>query len=246
VTAQPRSPWLAALFSPLNLAMLGLAVLAGLISAWWLFPLGVLFWAVMVISSATDPRLRLAQTLQTRAVNSLAQRFQPHYDRLERAQAGLYRSLGESRGRTRQALEPVRVQVDALVERCYQLCQRMTALENHRVVEQANAESQKDLVKINELIAAANDPEAKREYEQSRQSLEKRQADLQTAARQLDRFEALLVSLQQELERVQTEAIRLQSLDTRQIAQPAAALLDSLKKEEADIKRFEDQAAAPA
>ena len=42
--AQRRSPWLTALINPLNLAMLALAVAAGLCAAWWLLP-GL--WAVL-------------------------------------------------------------------------------------------------------------------------------------------------------------------------------------------------------
>ena len=49
-----RSPFLTALLHPLNLAVLVLSVLAGLVAAWWLFPLGLLFWLVMVTAVATS------------------------------------------------------------------------------------------------------------------------------------------------------------------------------------------------
>jgi hypothetical protein len=50
-----RSPLLTALFHPLNLTTLAVAVAAGLCAAWWLFPLGLLVWLIMVVGVARDP-----------------------------------------------------------------------------------------------------------------------------------------------------------------------------------------------
>lgn len=38
----------AGLTHPLNIAMLLLALFAGAFAAWWLLPIGLLFWLVMV------------------------------------------------------------------------------------------------------------------------------------------------------------------------------------------------------
>ncbi len=236
---ETRSPWAAALFNPLNIAMLGLAVGAGLLSAWWLFPVGVLLWLVMVATQALDPRQRLALTFEARGNAGLAQRFQTYFDRLERLQAAFYRSLAATSGRNRRLLEPLRAEVDGLVGQVYELGQRMTVLENQRVVEQANADTQKDLVRINELIASSNDAMAKREYEQSRQSLEQRQTELQRVALQLDRFEALLTSVRQELERVQTEVVGLQTVRGQEVEQRVPALLQAIRTERSDLVAFE-------
>lgn len=241
-----RSPWVAALVNPLNLAMLGLAVGAGLLSAWWLFPIGLVLWAVMVSAQALDPRQRLALTFEARGNAGLAQRFQTYFDRLERLQAAFYRSLAEASGRNRRRLEPLRGEVDGLVEQVYELGQRMTALENQRLVEQANADTQQDLVRINELIAASNDAMAKREYEQSRQSLEQRQTELQRSALQLDRFEALLTSVRQELERVQTEVVGLHAARGNEAEQKLPALLKAIQQERSDLTAFDQLPTQPS
>ena len=55
-----RSPIVIALLHPLNLVMLGLVTLAGLISAWWLFPLGLGLWMVMIHTIHMDHALRQA------------------------------------------------------------------------------------------------------------------------------------------------------------------------------------------
>ena len=44
-----RSPWLQALTDRMNLIMLGLAIVSGLLAAWWLLPIGLLIWLVMPI-----------------------------------------------------------------------------------------------------------------------------------------------------------------------------------------------------
>jgi len=53
-----QCPYLDALRHPLNLAVLVLAVAAGLFSAWWLFPVGLMVWGIMVVVHANDPALR--------------------------------------------------------------------------------------------------------------------------------------------------------------------------------------------
>ena len=68
-----RSPTLSALFNPLGIATLAMSVAAGLCAAWWLFPLGLVIWGVMVYGLATDPALRRLQMMQSRA--PVAQRF---------------------------------------------------------------------------------------------------------------------------------------------------------------------------
>jgi len=47
-----QSSFRSALFQPLNLAMLGVTILAGVLAAWWLFPIGLVLWLIMVGNSA--------------------------------------------------------------------------------------------------------------------------------------------------------------------------------------------------
>ena len=39
----------AALTDRMNLAMLGISIAAGLLAAWWLLPIGLAVWVIMVI-----------------------------------------------------------------------------------------------------------------------------------------------------------------------------------------------------
>jgi hypothetical protein len=47
-----KSPWMSALTDRMNLATLGIAIAAGLLAAWWLLPVGLIVWAIMMILTA--------------------------------------------------------------------------------------------------------------------------------------------------------------------------------------------------
>lgn len=236
----PRSPWLVALIHPLNLLMVVAAVLAGLLSAWWLFPLGMLLWLVMVVNVARDPALRLNQRIQSRA--PLAQRFQRHFDRLTRAQVNLFNILAAAPSATRRALAPVQAEVDALVDRAYALCQRMTVLENYRLVTLAQSHLQADLEHVNRLLAETTDPRLRREYEESRQALVARLGKLEAVTRQLDRVEAQLLGLIGEMDTVVAEVARLQALRPQDVQPRVGQLVDRLRQQVQELQAFEREA----
>ncbi|NDJ52516.1 MAG: hypothetical protein GYB68_05435, partial [Chloroflexi bacterium] len=79
-----QSPFVVALAHPLNLAMLGVSLVSGLIAAWWLFPIGLLLWLVMVYTVSRSPALQLNFQMSSR--DPLAQRFQKYFDRIQRTQ----------------------------------------------------------------------------------------------------------------------------------------------------------------
>src|SRR5262245_27154040 len=117
-----RPPLLTALLNPVNLAMLALTVAAGLCSAWWLAPIGILLWLVMVIILARDPGVQITFTRQSR--EPLAERFQNRFDKLDRARISIFNTLQRSNNPAlRRSIEPVQTALDDLVEHAYQLSQ---------------------------------------------------------------------------------------------------------------------------
>jgi chromosome segregation ATPase len=228
---------LTALIHPLNLLMVGLSVLAGLIAAWWLFPVGVLFWLIMVIAVSRDPSLRISHQMKSRA--PLAPRFQRYFDRIERSQVGVFNSLSSAPARTRRALRSVQAEIDALTQQVHALCRRMTVLENYRMVSQSQADLGADLQQLNAKIESAADPIAKQEYEESRQALQSRASKLEAVSTQLDRVEAQLMSLANEMDGVVTEVIRLQAMGHDDAARHVPELVERLREQGDQLKRFE-------
>lgn len=235
-----RSPLLTAIFHPLNIVMLGLTAFAGLVSAWWLFPVGVLFWGVMVFNVARDQSLRLNYEMQQRA--PLAPRFQRYFDRVERAQVGIFNTLASAPAAMRRALQPVRDEVDILTKEVYALCQRMSTLENYRVVSQSHTDLTTDLEHINNAITRAEEDTVRRDYEESRQALQERLAKLQAVSTQLERVEAQLMSLAHEMDGVVTEVVRLQATGVDSAAAFVPDLVTRLRQETLQLQVFEKEA----
>lgn len=204
-----RSPFMMGLLHPLNLLMLGLSACAGLVAAWWLFPIGLLLWLVMVVAVSRDPSLRISHKMQSR--QPLAQRFQRYFDRIERSQISVFNSLPSAPRRTRKAFQPVQDELEALTAQTYRLCRRMTALENYRLVSESTSNLTADLKRIDEAIDQAGDVLVKQEYEDSRRAMLERIAELQLVASDLDRVEAQLLSVTNEMDSIVAEVIRLQA-----------------------------------
>jgi SMC interacting uncharacterized protein involved in chromosome segregation len=220
--------------------MLGLSMFAGLISAWWMFPVGLLFWLVMVIAVWRDPSLQISHQMQRRA--PVAPRFQRYVDRLERSQVGVFNSLASAPPRTRRVLQPIQAEIDALTGQAYALCRRMTMLENYRLVSQSQVDLEADLRQIDGKIEETVDQLAKREYEESRRSLQDRLAKLETVSTQVDRVEAQLLSLANEMDSIVTEVIRLQAIGPGDASRHVPQLVTRLREQSTQLKNFEREA----
>jgi hypothetical protein len=236
-----RSPFVTGLLHPLNLAMLGLTAFAGLVAAWWLFPLGLLLWLVMVVVVSRDPSLRISHEMRSR--EPIAQRFQRYFDRIERTQVSVFNSLASAPGRTRKTLQPVQDELEALTDQAYLLCRRMTALENYRLVSESTTNLQADLQQVDEAIGRAGDPMVKQQYEDSRRALLERMAKLQLVASDLDRVEAQLLGLANEMDGVVTEVIRLQAAGPDEAARQVPTLVGRLRERSEELRQSEREAA---
>jgi chromosome segregation ATPase len=220
--------------------MAGLTVFAGLVSAWWLFPVGVLFWLMMVTIVSRDKALRFNQQMQRR--EPVAQRFQHYFDRIERAQVGVFNTLSASPPATRRVLQPIQSEVDQLTRETYALCQRMTSLENYRVVTMSQADLSNDLEHIETLIEQAQDPLVRSDYEASRRALQERLVKLDGVSNQLERVEAQLLSLANEMDGVMTEVVRLQAAGPEGARSQVSDLVRRLQQETEHLRAFEQQA----
>jgi dynactin complex subunit len=132
--------------------------------------------------------------------------------------------------------------VNVLVDRAYALCKRMTALENYRVVSQSRTDLQLDLQQIETKIDKADDPLVKREYEESRQALQERLAKLDAVSKHLERVEAQLMSLTNEMDGIVTEVIRLQAVGPEDAARFVPALVKRIREESEQLRQFEKEA----
>ena len=236
-----RSPTLTALFNPLGIATLAMSLAAGLCAAWWLFPLGLVVWGIMVYGLATDPALRRLQMMQSRA--SVAQRFQAPFDRIERTQTSVDNTISDSHRRVQPMLEPLRDEIATLVERTYQLCSRMTVMENYRSVQSYQGTQQAEILRLDTQLAEATDTIVKREYEESRKAVQKRIDALHAIGVQSDRIEAQLSSMAAALSGVQAELVRLHALGPELASQLIPAQLRTVRELSTQLNQFEQEVA---
>jgi hypothetical protein len=218
--------------------MLALTAAAGLCSAWWLAPVGLLFWAVMVFAIARDPGLQMTFTRQSR--QPLAQRFQTRFDRLDRARFSIFNAMAQSTAPGLQkTVEPVQTALDELVDHAYQLSLRLTAMDNNFSVQQVTSNFNDELTRMQKSITDATDPAARKEYESTLQSLQTRQTQLKAVGALLSRFEAQLTGTNSAVDGVVTSVVSFQGRDGKQVESKIPALLLVLQTEQDELKQFD-------
>ena len=232
-----RPPLLTAILNPINLSMLALTVAAGLCSAWWLAPIGIVIWLVMVIVIARDPGIQITFTRQSR--EPLAQRFQNRFDRLDRARISIFNSLQGVSPSFRRAIQPLQDSLDELTEHAYQLCLNMTALDNNFAVQQISSNFDSEIEKMQENIRSAADSAGKKEFEETLKSLQTRKTQVKHVSTLLSRFEAQLTGTNNAVDSVVTGIVGLKGRDVKQVEVKIPPLQQVLDTELEELKQFD-------
>jgi len=232
-----RSPFLSALFDPANLAMIGLVAAASLCAAWWLLPIGLALWLVMFLVVFNNPAMRFNNMIAGR--EPLAQRFQPLFDRLDRAQVSLYNTLAAAGPGASRSLKPVQDAVNGAVVKAYGLSRRMSTIENHVMLARSRQDPEAESAEFKEKVAATQDPVVKKDYDEARKTLEGQAAELKAMSGMLDRFDVQLSTLASVLEGCNTSAVRLQALKGAALRQEMGEVLKTIREQVDQLDDFE-------
>jgi hypothetical protein len=233
-----RPPLLTALLHPVNLAMLALTIAAGLCSAWWLAPIGFVFWLVMVIVIARDPGVQITFTRQSR--QPLAQRFQTRFDKLDRARISIFNALQGVSPSFRRAVEPIQSALDNLVEHAYQLSLQMTALDNNFAVQQISSNFD-DIAKMEKNIKDTDHAVDRKEFEQTLESLKVRKTQLKNTNTLLSRFEAQLTGTNNAVDGVVTGVISLKGRSFENVKEKIPPLQKIIEGEQQELNQFDTE-----
>ena len=231
-----RPPLLTALLNPVNLAMLALTVAAGLCSAWWLAPVGFLFWLVMVIVIARDPGVQITFTRQSR--QPLSQRYQARFDRLDRARISIFNAMQGVSPAFQRIIEPLQSGLDDLVEHAYQLSLQMTALDNNFAIQRLN-NFDDDIARMEKNLKETETPSSRKEFTETLKSLQERKAQLKSIGVLLDRFEAQLTGTNNAVDSVVTNIISLKGRSAENVKEKVPVLIKVIETEQAELKQFE-------
>lgn len=233
-----QSPFLRSLFNIVNILMLVSCVLAGLLSAWWLFPIGVLLWLVMVIILAREPTTVLNESIERRP--ALTQRFDLPFNRIVRIQVSIFNTNRSLPGAWQRALQPLQDELGFLVDEIYHLCERMSPLENLMAISNVTDAHLEDEIKaIQAKLNASSDAKTRKEYEDSLASMQQRLNQKQDTDRTLQRLDAELLSLVNELTTLQGEVIRLRSGASKPPAEKIDTLVAEIRMMILDVKNFQ-------
>ncbi|MFZ5819614.1 MAG: hypothetical protein ACOYYJ_06915, partial [Chloroflexota bacterium] len=235
-----RSPFLTALFHPASLSMLALTAAAGLCAAWWMAPLGLVFWLAVFLVAYRDPALRLSNTVAGRA--TLAYRFQSKFERVQRTQTSLFLSLGSAPVKAQRLLRPVQDSVNALVEQTYQVCLRFANVDNYITVTRANKNIPGEIETLEQKLTASTDEHVRQEYQEALQTLRGQEDNLQRLTNLLERFETQLTTLTSALEGVHADIVRIQTVDAQAIRAEIPGLLKRIDEQAQALLGFEQQA----
>jgi len=237
-----RSPWTTAIFQPINLSMLGLSILAGLIAAWWLFPLGLVFWLVMMARIANDRTIRLDYDMQARS-ETLSTRFQALYNQVVRSQMRIFNSLMSASGSTKRALEPVQAEIETLTGRVYALCRQMTGPENYVKVSKMNSDLEGERALLTLSMDNVTDTLVKKEKEEALHTLDERMKKIKQVSTLIDRVEAQLSGVATTMDSILADIIRLQALGGAQAEKEAPEIIRQIRVQTEQVDDFAKEAA---
>jgi hypothetical protein len=233
-----QSPFLTALFHPVNLAMLALVVVAGLVAAWWLVPIGILLWIVMVIIIARDPGLQLTFSRVNR--QPLAQRYQYRFDKLDRSRVTIFNAVASSRSPVlHKLIEPVQTKLDELIEHAFQLCLQLSALDNNYAVQKISGNFDSEIANLKESISNASDENSRKGFQDTLQSLQTRQGMLNGVEKLLTRFEIQLTGTSSAIDGVVMSIVGFRGRDPKQVEEKIPALLKVINAEQDKLVQFD-------
>lgn len=233
-----NSPWFIALVHPLNLLILGISVLSGLLSAWWLFPLGLIFWLIMFLSIAKDPTLQLQDRMQKRA--TLPQRFQQRFTRIEKVEIRLMNAANSSPANNSRLYKPIQEKLTEVVNEIHQLCQRVSLLENYLITSPSPLNLEAEMNEVRKKIQNSTSPQVAQEYQETLISLESRLANIVSISNKLTRFDAQLESTANQLDVALADILRLQTLEHDQAEKEASKIVARISSEQQKFIEFQN------
>lgn len=237
-----NNTWPRSFMNPVNLAMLAAAILAGLISGWWLAPIGILLYLLMVINLATTPEQRISQQMETRP--PVPNRFSAAFDSIERSERRLFNTLAASSARVQRILRPVQKEAADVVSQAHGLCMRVAAMENYRLLNQNLPDLREELKRMETMVKLEKNESKRASYEEQRALVAERITRIEGMNRALDRVDAMLAKINSEVDIAVAEVTRLQALDPGEMEREARGLVERLRQREAEIEELRDEVLA--
>jgi DNA repair exonuclease SbcCD ATPase subunit len=218
---------------PLALLVLVGAIAAGLTVAWWLLPLGLLAYAIVVFLSARDPEL-IALSQRPARPRLSSPTFRAQLDAIERTQQEIARSAAQAGGPLQRLLTPIGDQARDLVQQAYTLCDKGQVIE--RYLAGSNPRALQDQINTtDQRLSTTQDAYTRQQLQEARDALTERQQNARDLETYIGRILAQLQNISASLDNVLAETVRLRTADavsadtaTNQVAQRLSDLKNDM------------------
>lgn len=218
------------------LAVLLVAVAAGLSVAWWLFPLGLGVYILAVVLGSRDPQLSRDLKLAARPrLNS--QKYRALLDEIERLRAEIATSVQRSDAPLQRLLRGIAVQADELVDQAHQLAAKGELIE--RYLASVNRRELSDQIsRVDVQLPRTNDQYTQRQLQETRDALAERRTNADALQTYAERIEAQLRNIGANLSNVVAETVRLQTADAVSADSTGSQVAERLRDLNSDMDAF--------
>lgn len=223
---------------PLFIAVLLVAILAGLIIVWWLLPLGLLIYTLAVVLASRDP-----QVIQTAQRSAARQRltsttFRALVSEIDRVQSEVARSIGETSGPLLALLRTITTQTDELVQQAHELAEKGQIIEQY-LSQLDQRKLQDEISRIEVQLPRTSDTYTRQQLEEARAALNDRRANAAALETYVGRITAQLHNISANLNNVLSETIRLRTADAVSADSTTNQVADRLRDLNADMSAFQ-------
>ncbi len=229
-----RNPYVYAARRPLALMVLFTAIAGGLLLFWWLLPLGLLAYGLMIALGGRDPALAAASQRAPRP-RLTSPTFRAQIGAIERTQQEIERSIAQASGPLARLLARISAQTQELLEQAYALGERGQVIEAYLVRIKVDS-IQARIAATDRQIAATSDAYTRQQLQESRNALAEKQRNAAELTTYIGRIQAQLQNIHASLENVLAETVRLRTAD----ALSADSATDQVAQRLGDLKRDMD------
>lgn len=225
---------------PLAIAVLVVAVIAGLTVALWLLPLGLLAYALMIFFALRDPVLidaarRPPPTPRPRLTSPT---FRAQIEAIERTQQEISRSAAQSGGPLARLLLPIADQGRELVEEAYILADKGQIIERY-LASIDRRKLERDVAAIDQQMRATQDPYTLSQLEETRRARLEKVQNVRDLDTYIGRISAQLQNISASLDNVLAETVRLRTADAASADSTTSQVARRLADLKSDMDAFQ-------
>ena len=238
-----QSSFMSALREPVVILTILTAIGAGIFSAWWLLPVGLLFAGIMILRIITSPTAKINARMNARA--SLSHEFEDKFRCIESIELKMYNSASGASSKVQKMLRPVLENTTELVDEVHAFLSQMATLQNFFLSGNGKANGQEEKFELNQQklalsleLQTTDDPVKKQQIQEEIDDLEERIDRIQDVSGALDHVDRGVLQIETTLNNVLAETIFLQGQSGSAARQKVDILLQILEKEKADLARL--------